>query len=483
MWRAPMLPLSYAWLLWFASMVLIEASPGDRDVLYTSCLDRCVDKLCGIQYFREESILPLTLQRYQQQQELQEQLDEHLFQLQQQRQQWQQQQQERQRQEQQQQEQRRLLKQEQEGEGGEVDSETRKMEGAPTDINNNNNNNNNNIDNNIGDNVQRQRQRRRRLTKEADVPGGQRAEPALPYAGNGDGSFAAKSGGGEGRGGSVVDRYAHSPPWHLRAMGWDCVSECGYQCMTMHVELRIRAGEPVQQYHGKWPFRRVWGIQELFASLFSAGNGLPHLYHVVFSAGLYNPPGNYMRLWLSLYPWVGMNTWLWSTVFHARDVRWTEAADYFFALLNIFYVVWVAIVKVAGPPQTRRPSVRKMVPLAGVSMSVYYVLHISFMWFVKFDYGYNMKVALVAGLVHTGLWLRYQYRIRDRDYARRGALSIVLLNAAILLEVGDFPPVFYRLVDAHAIWHMVTVPLMFMWYRFIIEDARHEVLLAAAKDT
>lgn len=33
-----------------------------------------------------------------------------------------------------------------------------------------------------------------------------------------------------------------------------------------------------------------------------------------------------------------------------------------------------------------------MVPLAGVSMSVYYVLHISFMWFVKFDYGYNMKV-------------------------------------------------------------------------------------------
>ena len=33
-----------------------------------------------------------------------------------------------------------------------------------------------------------------------------------------------------------------------------------------------------------------------------------------------------------------------------------------------------------------------MVPLVGGSMSVYYVLHISFMWFVKFDYGYNMKV-------------------------------------------------------------------------------------------
>ena len=38
------------------------------------------------------------------------------------------------------------------------------------------------------------------------------------------------------------------------------------------------------------------------------------------------------------------------------------------------------------------PRVRQMVPLVGGSMSVYYVLHISFMWFVKFDYGYNMKV-------------------------------------------------------------------------------------------
>ena len=43
--------------------------------------------------------------------------------------------------------------------------------------------------------------------------------------------------------------------------------------------------------------------------------------------------------------------------------------------------------------------------------------------------------------------------------------------------------VVYRLVDAHAIWHLVTIPLMFAWYRFIIQDARHEVMLAAAKAT
>lgn len=44
-------------------------------------------------------------------------------------------------------------------------------------------------------------------------------------------------------------------------------------------------------------------------------------------------------------------------------------------------------------------------------------------------------MALLAGVAHTGLWLRYQYLSRDRPYARRGAAIIILLNAAILLEV------------------------------------------------
>lgn len=57
-------------------------------------------------------------------------------------------------------------------------------------------------------------------------------------------------GGSEG-----VERYVFSRPWHLAVMGWDCHSECKYSCMTMHVETRIEAGQRVQQYYGKWPFR------------------------------------------------------------------------------------------------------------------------------------------------------------------------------------------------------------------------------------
>lgn len=53
---------------------------------------------------------------------------------------------------------------------------------------------------------------------------------------------------------------------------------------------------------------------------------------------------------------------------------------------------------VAPPSSAGSPRLRKLLPAVGVSMSVYYLLHISFMWFVKFDYGYNMKVHAVGGM-------------------------------------------------------------------------------------
>lgn len=46
------------------------------------------------------------------------------------------------------------------------------------------------------------------------------------------------------------------------------------------------------------------------------------------------------------------------------------------------------------------------------------------------------QIALAAGVMHTLLWLWYQYRARERAYARRGAVIVILLNAAILLEVS-----------------------------------------------
>ena len=41
---------------------------------------------------------------------------------------------------------------------------------------------------------------------------------------------------------------------------------------------------------------------------------------------------------------------------------------------------------------------------------------------------------------------------------------------AMLLELYDFPP-YEGLLDAHALWHATTIPLTYIWWSFIKDDA------------
>lgn len=43
-------------------------------------------------------------------------------------------------------------------------------------------------------------------------------------------------------------------------------------------------------------------------------------------------------------------------------------------------------------------------------------------------------------------------------------MVVLLLQAGALLELLDFPPLFWVL-DAHALWHISTVPLNILFYR------------------
>jgi post-GPI attachment to proteins factor 3 len=41
-----------------------------------------------------------------------------------------------------------------------------------------------------------------------------------------------------------------------------------------------------------------------------------------------------------------------------------------------------------------------------------------------------------------------------------------------MMEIFDFPP-FFRVFDAHSLWHACTVPLGFYWYQFIEDDKEY----------
>lgn len=50
-------------------------------------------------------------------------------------------------------------------------------------------------------------------------------------------------------------------PLYLRWKQWDCSSDCRYHCMLAREGEREKVGDKPVKYHGKWPFRRVYGIQ------------------------------------------------------------------------------------------------------------------------------------------------------------------------------------------------------------------------------
>lgn len=49
-------------------------------------------------------------------------------------------------------------------------------------------------------------------------------------------------------------------------------------------------------------------------------------------------------------------------------------------------------------------------------------------------------------------------------------MVVLLLHGLALLELLDFPPLFWVL-DAHAVWHLSTVPVHFLFYRYTFTRA------------
>jgi len=53
-------------------------------------------------------------------------------------------------------------------------------------------------------------------------------------------------------------------PLYLQWKKWGCQGDCRYQCMVNRESERETLGQAPVKYHGKWPFKRVLGIQVSF---------------------------------------------------------------------------------------------------------------------------------------------------------------------------------------------------------------------------
>ncbi|KAI8063360.1 Mn2+ homeostasis protein-like protein Per1 [Gilbertella persicaria] len=258
----------------------------------------------------------------------------------------------------------------------------------------------------------------------------------------------------------------------LRLLKWTCPENCRYTCMQNITDKAIANHTTVYQYYGKWPFYRFFGIQEPASVLFSIGNGLVQGYYF-FQLHRHTPSNYALRPLLLLYTLIGMNAWVWSTIFHSRDKRLTTLMDYFSAALYVLYSLYFAIVRVC-----RIQKKSTMIALA-VVCSCFYAAHIIYLTCYEFDYVYNMMANVMVGTLQVLVWVcwyvlqKLDCHAIDRPYAYLAVMSGMGVSLALSLELFDFPPL-WRVFDAHSLWHFSTIPLTIIWYRFLMEDMTFE---------
>lgn len=265
---------------------------------------------------------------------------------------------------------------------------------------------------------------------------------------------------------TTAQHFHTSQPVFERIFGWDCTDECRYSCMWKTVQSFKSSGHDVPQFYGKWPFVRFLGMQEPASAIFSILNGLAHLdmylrfrQKVPISAPMYH-------VW-TISAFMAINAWTWSAIFHTRDFPLTEILDYACAVSGVLYCFFGLCARVVGTKQPWKLTV------IGLLILAFFSRHVYFLTFVRFDYGYNMKVNVLVGAVNSTGWLIwYLINRRKLPYAWKCAVVVILVNVLLLLEVGDFPPLFW-IFDAHSLWHLGTAPLAYLWYSFVIEDCLH----------
>lgn len=254
----------------------------------------------------------------------------------------------------------------------------------------------------------------------------------------------------------------------LRWTGWNCSSDCKYKCMRIDLKGMRNLNERIVQYYGKWPFLRVFGAQEIFSVIFSLGNMLACLYGYFFIYQKQNKTKKkdeleYMKRVHLIGLFITCNTWLQSAIFHYRDTPFTEKLDYFSACLCILSTVPVALIR-TFELKTKGDQLKVIVPVL-----ILYLQHVLYMSFVKFDYGYHVKFNAIFGIASNLIWLHwatFKQTAKDKKlkWETYKFVSVNILSMAMVAI--DFPP-FFDLIDMHALWHLSTIPITIMWYKFI----------------
>ncbi|KAL7944710.1 Per1-like protein [Trichoderma barbatum] len=271
------------------------------------------------------------------------------------------------------------------------------------------------------------------------------------------------------------DKAATAIPLSRRLLFWNCASECDYTCQHIITTERVANDLPVVQFHGKWPFYRFMGMQEPFSVLFSMGNFWAHWQGLKKVRALI-PAGYSLRPYYECFSYFGLASWVFSSIFHTRDFAVTEQLDYFAAGASVLYGMYYTVVRIfrLDRPSPRRRSVLRAWTLV---CFVLYACHVGYLKGVSWDYTYNMAANVVLGVIQNAMWSWFsfdRYRKSRRIWAMWPGLAVAWVMFAMSMELFDFPP-WLGCIDAHSLWHLMTIGPTILWYNFIVKDANDDI--------
>lgn len=108
---------------------------------------------------------------------------------------------------------------------------------------------------------------------------------------------------------------------------------------------------------------------------------------------------------------------------------------------------------------------KKVKTVISLTLFIFFVNHFAYLSVGRFDYAYNMKANVLTGIATGVGWIGwYVMQRRRKPYAWKILLFQILVGISLLLELNDFPPLFWVL-DAHSLWHLSTVLPSVLLYR------------------
>lgn len=271
-----------------------------------------------------------------------------------------------------------------------------------------------------------------------------------------------------------------------------CQASISWNCTQRFLQ---KGGTRVVKFGGRWPFRPLGFIVEpasalaaltsCFLQLFFLNKYLRTFSHLMSTREAFSENGH---LFSERRKMVGAHllwivTFFSAFLFHTVDITLTERMDYLSVMITLLYNSSISVNRFLSDllpekdnrasstsEHSRRPLRRLFSTLIYLAFALFAFSHVYFMLYIKFDYSYNMKVAIGCLLLFSSAWCLWSLRnLRTHPAAKLHLIGHPLLLLFGALEIFDFPPV-WGVFDGHALWHFLLNIVLYILHSFSISD-------------